>query len=432
MRESWKKRWKHLIRLSPVGQIAPVLKALVSEAGSHQEMKMLWDFREPLHQFGVSLCHERFTKHLFFSSFSTLDFPHISQILFWIIMFSTLLFFDATLRNAPDPAIVRVRKNGSILSGLRWTACQVWSPHLLGAACYPGLISSSVPHAAPCAIESCRRSRCSLLSLIFHQSNPSGAVSSIWSGPWPVCTAAKPHSKGWHGRAVFSDKQLCSCLRLWWRSTPFFNEFYYKNIFFSPQLQSHIIPSTTLWGNYSLGAVQTKVVARLLHVIQIRNPGLGLSFRAEAPCGCAWPHTKASEKPRKQPENKGKGRSQVSFACSRVVPKTESVARRRMRHSSAANHPMCVASGQRKEGTGKRGEGRKGRWKSLLADICMQGSTRSHQHSAAARCAINQTACLQQRRAPTEGRLFIPGTLRDLSPILHFDSLRETCRVHPE
>lgn len=36
-----------MIRLSPVGQIVPVLKALVSEARSHQEIKMFWDYRKP-------------------------------------------------------------------------------------------------------------------------------------------------------------------------------------------------------------------------------------------------------------------------------------------------------------------------------------------------------------------------------------------------
>lgn len=101
----------------------------------------------------------------------------------------------------------------------------------------------------------------------------------------------------------------------------------------------------------------------------------------------------AAEKARKQPENKGKHWSQLPFASSHVVPMTESVARRRIRiRSSAANYPMCVASGQKKEDTRKRGEGRKGGLKSPLAN-----TTRGETFACRAqRCRIS----IQRRLAP--------------------------------
>lgn len=131
---------------------------------------------------------------------------------------------------------------------------------------------------------------------------------------------------------------------------------------------------------------------KLLHVSSISSQSEILV------CGCASAlqgrvdtrhqtpqRLKWQESTRRTEENVG---SQLPFASSHVVRASPT----EMRHSTAANCPMCVASGQKKEDTRKRGEGRQGRLKSLLAN-----TTRGETFACRAqRCCIS----IQRRLAP--------------------------------
>lgn len=153
-----------MIRLSPVGQTLPVLKELVSEARSHQKMKMFWDYRKPQRPIALVGC---------FSLSRTIQQTSILLLFFhyWLLSHSSSLvlepgvfhsaFVGCSAAKCTGPIYWTRVQNGSILSGLRGTACQIWSPHLLRAACYWGLISLSVPRAAPRAIDFCHRCRLS-------------------------------------------------------------------------------------------------------------------------------------------------------------------------------------------------------------------------------------------------------------------------------
>lgn len=145
-----------------MAQTVPVLEALVNGARRQQDVKMFGDSGKPQRlrnghrgSSAFFLRQEPFNKHLVFSLFPLSTF--FTLVGFCLGLRSFSLRF-CLMRSASFCAPV---ENGSTLSRLRWTACQRRWPRLLRAACYPGLISSPAPHAAPRAIEFCHRSRLS-------------------------------------------------------------------------------------------------------------------------------------------------------------------------------------------------------------------------------------------------------------------------------
>lgn len=164
--------------------------------------------KRPSQKFSISLRHQQFHKHRFFSPFPPLTFSTLVKFCLGLWSFSLCLCL--MLRRASDCTRV---ENGSTLSRLRWMACQVGSPRLLRAACYPGLISSPLPRVAPRVIDFCHRSRLSLAQPLLFDLSPKKykrscllhlirPVTGLRCG-WGAFVSAK---KGWRGRAVVSDK----------------------------------------------------------------------------------------------------------------------------------------------------------------------------------------------------------------------------------
>lgn len=148
--------------------------------------------KRPSQKFGVSLRQEPFNKHLIFSPFPRWTF-------FTLVRFCLGLWsFSLRFRLMRSASYCTRVENGSTLSRLRWTARQRRWPHLLRAACYPGLISSPAPHVAPRVMEFCHRSRLSSAQPFVFDLSPK-KHKTVPFAPFdqaerPACVTAEAHS----------------------------------------------------------------------------------------------------------------------------------------------------------------------------------------------------------------------------------------------